>query len=248
MTSNPSPAYVQRVSNVFINNGSGVRGDIKAVVKAVLLDPEALTPRNPVTSTFGKLKEPVLLRDEPAAGHEFDERRRVSTAANAEHGRKRLHVADGVQLLPGRLRDSGTNSLLGPQFGIFERDHATSRAPTSCTASWTLGASCPATDAPRCADRMPTPPSSGRPARRSTTVELTPFANNSTNLVHTVRQHVAVRHDPAGNDASRSRTRSTSPRVAERPDRTRRNSCWIDARTAVYLVAVSPQVPTGVLT
>ena len=42
------------------NNGSGVRGDLKAVVRAILLDPEARAPRNPVASTFGKLKEPVL--------------------------------------------------------------------------------------------------------------------------------------------------------------------------------------------
>ena len=39
--SNPSPAYVQRVAAKFINNGSGVRGDLKAVIKAILLDEEA---------------------------------------------------------------------------------------------------------------------------------------------------------------------------------------------------------------
>ncbi|MFN5270384.1 MAG: DUF1800 family protein, partial [Hyphomonadaceae bacterium] len=41
VTSNPSPDYVRRVAQVFINNGQGVRGDLGAVVKAVLLDPEA---------------------------------------------------------------------------------------------------------------------------------------------------------------------------------------------------------------
>ena len=41
VTSNPSPAYVGRVSAVFANNGSGVRGDLKAVVRAILLDTEA---------------------------------------------------------------------------------------------------------------------------------------------------------------------------------------------------------------
>ena len=60
VTSNPTPAYVQRVVNVWKNNGSGVRGDLKAVVRAILLDPEARAPRNPVRSKFGKLKEPVL--------------------------------------------------------------------------------------------------------------------------------------------------------------------------------------------
>ena len=58
VTSNPSPAYVDRVANVFNNNGSGVRGDLGAVVKAILLDPEA-RPDMPM-EIDGKLKEPLL--------------------------------------------------------------------------------------------------------------------------------------------------------------------------------------------
>ena len=56
-TSHPSPAYVARVSAVFANNGQGVRGDLGAVVRAILLDPEA---RQAPADDFGKLKEPVL--------------------------------------------------------------------------------------------------------------------------------------------------------------------------------------------
>ncbi len=58
ITSDPTPAYVGRVAAVFNNNGSGVRGDMKAVVKAILLDPEA---RGDVKTdpNFGKLREPV---------------------------------------------------------------------------------------------------------------------------------------------------------------------------------------------
>ena len=41
VTSDPSPAYIQRVSEVFTNNGAGVRGDMKAVITAILTDPEA---------------------------------------------------------------------------------------------------------------------------------------------------------------------------------------------------------------
>ena len=60
VTSNPSPAYVGRVAAVFANNGAGVRGDLKAVIKAVLLDDEAR--RAPVAgdTTRGKLREPVV--------------------------------------------------------------------------------------------------------------------------------------------------------------------------------------------
>lgn len=58
--SNPSPAYVGRISAVFANNGQGVRGDMKAVVRAILLDPEARDIAQATTVTAGKLREPVL--------------------------------------------------------------------------------------------------------------------------------------------------------------------------------------------
>ncbi len=59
VTSDPTPAYVARVATVFNNNGSGVRGDLKAVVKAILMDPEA---RGDVKTdpNYGYLREPVL--------------------------------------------------------------------------------------------------------------------------------------------------------------------------------------------
>lgn len=60
VTSNPSPAYVQRVAQVFNNNGRGVRGDLKAVLKAILLDDEAMNSVNLNSPTFGKLRSPVL--------------------------------------------------------------------------------------------------------------------------------------------------------------------------------------------
>ncbi len=60
--SNPSPAYISRVAGVFINNGAGVRGDMKAVIKAVLLDPEARAADSLTASDAngGKLRDPIL--------------------------------------------------------------------------------------------------------------------------------------------------------------------------------------------
>lgn len=59
--SNPSPAYIQRAAAAFANNGSGVRGDMKAVLKAILLDPEARDCcRDQSDSTSGFLREPIL--------------------------------------------------------------------------------------------------------------------------------------------------------------------------------------------
>jgi uncharacterized protein (DUF1800 family) len=60
VTSNPSPAYITRVSAAFANNGQGVRGDMKAVIRAILLDPEALTAPDSANPNVGKLREPVL--------------------------------------------------------------------------------------------------------------------------------------------------------------------------------------------
>lgn len=57
VTSNPSPAYVQRVAEVFENDGQGVRGDLLAVAEAILTDPEATSAGG---NTYGKLREPLL--------------------------------------------------------------------------------------------------------------------------------------------------------------------------------------------
>jgi uncharacterized protein (DUF1800 family) len=59
VTSNPTPAYVGRVSAVFRNNGQGTRGDLKAVIRAILLDPEARGNLK-TDPNYGKLREPVL--------------------------------------------------------------------------------------------------------------------------------------------------------------------------------------------
>ncbi|MGK6325374.1 DUF1800 domain-containing protein [Sphingomonas sp. DT-51] len=58
--SNPTPGYVGRIAGVFENNGSGVRGDLKAVVRAILLDPEARGDE-PHGTDAGKVREPVLV-------------------------------------------------------------------------------------------------------------------------------------------------------------------------------------------
>lgn len=68
VTSNPSPEYVGRVASVFNDNGAGVRGDLAAVVRAILLDPEARAGDNgPWMSLWlpndnsGHLREPVFV-------------------------------------------------------------------------------------------------------------------------------------------------------------------------------------------
>jgi uncharacterized protein (DUF1800 family) len=60
VTSNPSPAYVYRVAQKFVNNGSGTRGDLGAVIRAILTDHEARSPVVAANPSYGKLKEPLL--------------------------------------------------------------------------------------------------------------------------------------------------------------------------------------------
>lgn len=60
VTSNPSPGYVYRVAQIFANDGTGTRGNLGAVVRAILTDYEARSSAVAATASFGKLKEPVL--------------------------------------------------------------------------------------------------------------------------------------------------------------------------------------------
>jgi uncharacterized protein (DUF1800 family) len=68
VTSNPSPSYIQRVSNIFLNDGTGVRGNMQATITAILTDPEARAGDTPIAASsstesanFGHLREPILL-------------------------------------------------------------------------------------------------------------------------------------------------------------------------------------------
>ena len=62
VTSNPTPEYVGRVAAVFTDNGNGVKGDLGAVAKAILLDDEARNGHSSeLIQSFGKLREPILM-------------------------------------------------------------------------------------------------------------------------------------------------------------------------------------------
>ncbi|TFW29803.1 DUF1800 domain-containing protein [Duganella callida] len=60
VTSNPSPAYVSRVALTFADNGQGVRGDMKAVIRAIFLAPEARYANAPGVTASPKVREPVI--------------------------------------------------------------------------------------------------------------------------------------------------------------------------------------------
>ena len=110
VTSNPAPAYVGRCAAAFANNGSGVRGDLKAVITSILLDPEA---RGDFKSdpNYGHLREPVLLMTH------------LLRAFNATDATK----TDGVlvtSFTPGSFSNTMGQSLFNPPtvFSYFPAD------------------------------------------------------------------------------------------------------------------------------
>lgn len=113
--SNPSPAYVQAISAVFVNNGSNVRGDLQAVVRAILTHPEATGP----STTGNKMMEPVLfvvsqLRSLGATVADFP----FMTDKAEEMGQKVLYPPSVFSYFSPGFRIRGT-SLGGPEFQIY---------------------------------------------------------------------------------------------------------------------------------
>lgn len=125
VTSNPSPGYIARVAGVFNDNGAGVRGDLRAVVKAILLDGEARFGHWGINADrYGKLREPLL---------KLTQLWRI-TAPRSTNGRINLHIDPALWYgqaplrspsvfnffrptfqQPGEIRDLG---LLSPEFQI----------------------------------------------------------------------------------------------------------------------------------
>lgn len=98
VTSNPSPAYVTRVATVFNDNGQGVKGDMKAVVKAIVLDDEAQNGHKNSPQTFGKLREPLL-----KTTHLWRAFKGTGTPTKLANGK----------VTPPRIRFLGTHRLMG---------------------------------------------------------------------------------------------------------------------------------------
>jgi len=126
VTGNPSSAYVQRIAAVFANDGTGVRGNLKAVVRALLLDPEA---RGAVKSdpTFGSLKEPVLMLTSliRAVGGVTDGNRLEGSASSL--GQRPFYPPTVFNYFPPDATIPGT-AILGPEFALHTSNTAVTRA------------------------------------------------------------------------------------------------------------------------
>ena len=130
VTSNPSPAYVGRVASIFNNNGAGVRGDMAAVITAVLIDAEARDTAGDVASaSFGKLRDPILrlahwMRAFGAASQSGNWLM-TSTSANTSLGQSPLAATSVFNYWPPGYAPPNTqiasHNLLSPEFqGVDE--------------------------------------------------------------------------------------------------------------------------------
>jgi len=135
VTSNPSPQYMGRVVGVFNNNGQGVRGDMRAVVRAILLDPEARRGDTIATAgtSDGHLREPVLLITSVLRNLNANVAEAVSLSANTVgnangfSGQRLLYSPSVFNYYPPDYLVPGT-TLLGPEFNLQTTANAQIRA------------------------------------------------------------------------------------------------------------------------
>ena len=123
VTSNPSPAYVGRCAAAFADNGAGARGDMKAVVKAILLDIEA---RGDVKNapSYGHLRQPVqfvtnLLRTFNGTSDGNITSSGTRSGLINDMGQNLFNPPTVFSYYPADFGLPGT-SLIGPEFGIFD--------------------------------------------------------------------------------------------------------------------------------
>lgn len=133
VTSNPTPGYIGRVATVFDNDGTGRRGNLAAVVKAILIDSEARGSA-PSTPSYGHLKEPVLLALNLLRAFNA---RSIDGLAQSDGYLSPQTLAMEQDLwrppsvfsyFPADFEVPGSPGVLGPEFGILSASTALRRA------------------------------------------------------------------------------------------------------------------------
>jgi len=159
VTSNPTPDYIERVALRFENNGRGERGDLGAVVKAILTDPQARNP--PAGPNFGKVREPLLRLTAmwrafdavPPPTTQYGEIPMGMTNPTPTYGQRPLGAPtvfnfwEPDYLPPGALADAG---LYSPEFQVIHEGSTFSITNSLYTFSWNsyVGMASPPADRP----------------------------------------------------------------------------------------------------
>ena len=214
VTSNPSPGYVARVAGAFADDGAGVRGDMKAVIRAVLLDPEA---RREPTLDFGRPREPLtfvtgLLRKLEATGDGFG---LIYLAGNMGQSPLGPPTVFGFYVPDYQVPGS---TLFGPPLEIHTESTAIRRS--NFVYSLVFGSI--------------SVPSHAPPGATSVAIDLTPWvdlAGNPAALVDQLNLRLMGGSMPA----------DMRNAVAQAVAKTSASNTSTRAKTAIYLVATSPQ-------
>ena len=135
VTSDPTPEYVARVTAAFNNNGAGQRGDLRAVVRAILLDAEARGARK-IDPGYGKLVEPVLYMTSIARALNAQSDGVVFRLFSVALGQFVFYPPSVFNYYPFDYVVPGTQ-LLGPEFGIQTTSTAINRANIASTLVFT---------------------------------------------------------------------------------------------------------------
>lgn len=241
VTSNPSAAYIGRVSAVFNNNGSGVRGDLGAVVRAILTDAEARDMASVGSASFGKLREPVIrvtnwMRTFGATS-QTGNWLITSTSANTSLGQSPLASPSVFNFwrpgfVPPSATELGSRSLLAPEVQIV--DEVTTASWVNQIQTWVdagIGSTPPA--------------GSGRDVRVAYTAEIA-LADNAVALVE--RMNLLLFYGQMTQPTKDRIFGAVSSVVI--PAATGSNQAQIDtarlnrAKTAVFFSLISPEYLT----
>jgi uncharacterized protein (DUF1800 family) len=217
VTSNPSPAYVARVAAIFANNGQGVRGDLSAVVRAILTDTEARGTA-PVTSVFGHLREPALFITSTLRSLTGQSDGVLLRSASSAMGQPIFSPETVFSFYPPSYQIPGTQTL-APEFGIANSATALARANFINTVVMKSGAT-------------PDPTVTGS---TGTSINLTPLsvAANNTALIAQLNQ--TLMHGSLPADASTIILNAVNTVAANSSDP------LAATRAATYLILTSSQ-------
>jgi uncharacterized protein (DUF1800 family) len=217
VTSNPSPAYVARVAAIFANNGQGVRGDLSAVVRAILTDTEARGV-TPATNVFGHLREPALFITSALRSLGGQSDGVLLRSASSAMGQPIFSPDTVFSFYPPSFQIPGTQTL-APEFGIQNAATALARANFINTVIMRGGAT-------------PDPTVSGS---TGTTINLAPLAGAGGNAALLAQLNQTLMHGSLPNDANNIILTAADTAAANSTDP------LAAARAASYLLLTSAQ-------
>ncbi len=217
VTSNPSPAYVARVAAIFADNGQGVRGDLSAVVRAILTDTEARGVA-PAANVFGHLREPVLFITSALRSLGGQSDGVLLRSASSAMGQPIFSPDTVFSFYPPSYQIPGTQTL-APEFGIANAATALARANFINTVIMQSGAA-------------PDPTVTGS---TGTTINLTPLASAASNAALITQLNQTLMHGSLPSDASNIILTAADTAAASSTDP------LAAARAASYLLLTSAQ-------